>query len=51
MRVLLVTAVYAAFVFGLYATAGHTVAVAAGLAVFALVIARDRRRPLRGRRA
>ena len=44
-------AAYAVFVFGLYVTAGHTIAVVAGLAVFALVIARDRRRPLRGRRA
>lgn len=51
MRVILVTAVYAAFVFGLYATAGHTIAVVAGLAVFALVVARDRRRPRRGRHA
>lgn len=51
MRVLLVTAAYAAFVFGLYFTAGHTIAVVAGVAVFILVIARDRRRPRRGRRA
>jgi hypothetical protein len=51
VRVILVTALYAAFVFGLYFTAGHTIAVVAGLAVFTLVVARDRRRPLRGRRA